>query len=77
MVQHLTPDFDSGHDLRVMRLSPKVRLHAGGGTCLKFSLPLPVFPCPPQLVQVSPNPKIVFTKFEKKGGLQAYSVFFL
>ena len=46
-VEHPTFDFVSGHDLRVVRLSP-VGLHAGHGDCLRcvcVSLsPLPLLP---------------------------------
>ena len=39
-VKHLTLDFSSGLDLRVMRLSTWVELCAGHGACFRFSLPL-------------------------------------
>jgi len=38
--KHPPLDFDSGHDLRVMRSSPQVRLSTRCGACLKFSLSL-------------------------------------
>ena len=43
-VQCLTPDFSSGHDLRVVALSPHVRLWAGHRVCLRFYHPLPFPP---------------------------------
>ena len=35
-----TLDFGSGHDLRIVGLSPTIGLHAGCETCLGFSLSL-------------------------------------
>ena len=45
LVEHLTLDFDSGHDPRV-RIKPCVGLHTKSQACLRFSLPLPLPPPP-------------------------------
>jgi len=44
LIRHPILDFGSGHDLRVVRLSPGARLHTQWGLLRIFSLPLPFCP---------------------------------
>ena len=46
LFKYLTLDFDSGHNLRVVRLSPTSGSSLGIGACLRFSLSL----CPSRLM---------------------------
>lgn len=41
-VRRPTLDFGSGHDLQGHEIEPHIKLFAGHGACLRFSLPLPL-----------------------------------
>ena len=70
-VKRWTPDFSSGHDLRVVRLNPRwtpgkpqvglrIGLQAGCEACIRFSLSLPLslpLPAPPK------GPKYIYIDF--------------